>query len=383
MLIVTVTRGDLRDEFAMADEAFALSPIAARAIRPSEADYDAISDAFMETSRGRWFLHEYARRNRNADTRMVLDAVARIEASLATQKQTPAEDATAAIADIRALVEQGRAAVAVEMAKLDVTGHLAPAYGDAQTIRKIVWTLRESGTDLRICDLLDAQAKAIEGSLDLLTAAGPREAILAVFDGLLQRLETSTGNEPASQPVDEPATEARASSTVEAAHVATQATTPIAAAEAREEAVAPPVNDEAATSPVTTERDNLAFSPPVTESIAVDLPPPQNAEAEVAIQDSDVAHDDALLDLIAMEMAVPDDLEIEPPPVAEPMARDEVPASGGLPPTPPAPPMPAKQPSLGAMLLASGTIQRPRPSHSDRFASIRRLSRAEKVALFS
>ncbi len=42
----------------------------------------------METSRGRWFLGEYAKRNRNADTRMVLDAVARIEQTIAAQKQT-------------------------------------------------------------------------------------------------------------------------------------------------------------------------------------------------------------------------------------------------------------------------------------------------------
>ncbi len=41
----------------------------------------------METARGRWFLTEYAKRNRNADTRMVLDAVERIEQSLAAQKE--------------------------------------------------------------------------------------------------------------------------------------------------------------------------------------------------------------------------------------------------------------------------------------------------------
>ena len=86
-MIVSVTRGDLREEFIMADEAFALSPISARATQPREEDYDAISEAFMETSRGRWFLGEYAKRNRNADTRMVLDAVARIEENLAAQKQ--------------------------------------------------------------------------------------------------------------------------------------------------------------------------------------------------------------------------------------------------------------------------------------------------------
>src|SRR3978361_578756 len=71
----------------MADEAFALSPISARAALPGEEDYAAIREAFMETSRGRWFLTEYAKRNRNADTRMVLDAVARIEQSLVAQKE--------------------------------------------------------------------------------------------------------------------------------------------------------------------------------------------------------------------------------------------------------------------------------------------------------
>src|SRR6476646_2553556 len=91
-MIVSVTRDDLRDEFTMADEAFALSPISARAALPSEQDYEAISEAFMETSRGRWFLGEYAKRNRNADTRMVLDAVARIEESLGAQRQA-AQDA--------------------------------------------------------------------------------------------------------------------------------------------------------------------------------------------------------------------------------------------------------------------------------------------------
>ena len=55
----------------MTHEAFALSPIAARAAPSGEADYEAIREAFMETARGRWFLAEYAKRNRHADTRMV------------------------------------------------------------------------------------------------------------------------------------------------------------------------------------------------------------------------------------------------------------------------------------------------------------------------
>ncbi len=61
----------------MAEEAFALSPISARPTLPGEADYDAIREAFMETARGRWFLAEYAKRNRTADTSLVLEAVTR------------------------------------------------------------------------------------------------------------------------------------------------------------------------------------------------------------------------------------------------------------------------------------------------------------------
>src|SRR5205814_8653732 len=109
---VISTRGDLREEFSMADEAFALSPISARAALPGEEDYAAISEAFMETSRGRWFLTEYAKRNRNADTRMVLDAVARIEQSLVAQKQAVADNTLAdALATIRAAVGEAQASV--------------------------------------------------------------------------------------------------------------------------------------------------------------------------------------------------------------------------------------------------------------------------------
>src|ERR1700750_3508069 len=108
MVIVMTTRSDLRDEFAMADDVFALSPISASPAQPSEADYEAIRDAFMETSRGRWFLGEYAKRNRNADTSMVLDAVARIEEVLAAQRQVPSPDGRLAdaLAAIRTALER-------------------------------------------------------------------------------------------------------------------------------------------------------------------------------------------------------------------------------------------------------------------------------------
>src|ERR1700733_11232567 len=130
----------------MADEAFALSPISARAAMPGEADYDAISAAFMETSRGRWFLSEYAKRNRNADTSMVLDAVARIEQNLAAQKDVAPDHALAeALAAIRETVDQARGAASAALGGAAVDESLAPIRGGAQVIRETLLRLREIG----------------------------------------------------------------------------------------------------------------------------------------------------------------------------------------------------------------------------------------------
>ena len=181
----------------MADEAFALSPISARAAQPSEEDYDAISEAFMETSRGRWFLGEYAKRNRNADTRMVLDAVARIEQSLAAQKQpepepVPDNGSPKRSSAIKAALNEAQAAATDAIDDLALEQHLAPVRKGARVIREISWRWREIGADSRICDLIDSQVSAIEGKLrptcDLPTRSRaerglrPDRAKIAAFD---------------------------------------------------------------------------------------------------------------------------------------------------------------------------------------------------------
>jgi hypothetical protein len=55
---------------------------------PNEGDYHTICDALSESARGRWFLTEYARRNRSADTKVLLAALDRIEARLNTDATT-------------------------------------------------------------------------------------------------------------------------------------------------------------------------------------------------------------------------------------------------------------------------------------------------------
>jgi hypothetical protein len=59
-----------KDTFAQSDQA---------AAPPSEAEYNAVYAAVTATERGRWFLAEFANRNRKADTDLILDAIARID----------------------------------------------------------------------------------------------------------------------------------------------------------------------------------------------------------------------------------------------------------------------------------------------------------------
>src|SRR5436190_23049560 len=222
---VISTRGDLREEFSMADEAFALSPISARAALPSEEDYAAISEAFMETSRGRWFLTEYAKRNRNADTRMVLDAVARIEQSLAAQKEeslaaqreaaAAATDTSlneaklaearlaearlaAAVTAIRTAVEAAQASAIEALDGLALNERLAPVHKGARVLREIAWRLREIGNDGRICDLIDSQVSVIETGAEQISTDQAKTALSAAFAAIEGRLAEFSGEETAA-----------------------------------------------------------------------------------------------------------------------------------------------------------------------------------------
>jgi len=51
----------------------------------SENDYRAIEEAVMETARGRWFLAEYAKRNRVSDTTRVVEAIDSLKSYISTE----------------------------------------------------------------------------------------------------------------------------------------------------------------------------------------------------------------------------------------------------------------------------------------------------------
>ena len=132
---------------------------------------------------------------------------------------------------------------------------------------------------------------------------------------------------------------------------------------------------------------------------------PPTAEAVELTAEAADAHDEAVLDMIAMEMGAPDPFDAdeiaepvieeahfaEPPPaepeivaVPEPVAAPVEPPVQ-LPPQPVigASPEPAREISLGSSIIASGIVRKPVAAANDPLAPIRRMSQAEKIAFFS
>lgn len=419
----------------MADEAFALSPISARATLPREEDYAAIAEAFMETSRGRWFLTEYAKRNRNADTRMVLDAVVRIEQSLASQREedlqrqeslqreeglsaqqaaeavaaasAAQERLTEALAAIRSSVEAAEESAVEALDSLALEQRLAPVRKGARVLREIAWRLREIGNDGRICDLIDSQVTVIEKGTDQFSSEEARVALRAAFAALQGRLVEFSDDDRSSLVAE---TEAAAPfpAASEMPPAAAEAVLTEQAAEAPSASPARPTEAAlAAAEAVLT----LAETPPAAETAAreatVQDATVQEAAVQNAAQDAD-AQDEAVLDMIAMEMGAPDpisDDEIaeaaaeqarlaEPAPIApaivakapEPVVAPAPPPVQQVvqpPPPPAAAPAPAVEMSLGSTLIASGMLRKPVTAANDPLAPIRRMSQVEKIAFFS
>jgi hypothetical protein len=380
----------------MANQAFALSPISARSSLPSEEDYEAIREAFMETARGRWFLDEYAKRNRNSDTRMVLDAVARIEQTIAAQKQPPppvVDRLPQALVSIRSAVERAQEAGFAAFTGLRLEENLAPIRKGSRIIKEISWRWREIGADGRICDLIDSQVAAIETACTQLAETDPRVALRAAFEDIRNEIEAfrDAGTAP---PVAE--AEAPAPRTVE-----------IRTAEIFE--MPAKVEPEPAK-----EVEAAAAEPQLEAETAV----AHAAPAEMSPEEAD-AHDEAVLEMVAIEMAAPEldevhdmpfaigeseHVHVTTPPIVEPLipivrvpepepptqvARPE-PMQRAAPtlqplfrPSAPVTPEPIAEPSLGSSLIASGFLRKPSIPTNDPLAPIRRMSQAEKIAFFS
>jgi chemotaxis regulatin CheY-phosphate phosphatase CheZ len=164
-------------------------PMTSLITRPPETElaYEQIEAAVKETNRGRWFLEEFARRNRNADTHAVIGAIEALQRALASQPHaTPralhaseASSETAEILDMARAIARAQA----EIRALRVDGEQGRAYhtasdeldaviatteqatssilSAAERVQEQAWTLRERALDPTLCDHLDACATEI------------------------------------------------------------------------------------------------------------------------------------------------------------------------------------------------------------------------------
>jgi hypothetical protein len=156
----------------------------ARSLTPlSEADYEAIEAAVMETARGRWFMAEYAKRNRQADTQQLLTAIGRIERVVGlgvqeTSREDNLIEAAALIHDLRSDLERisGRSADRSSGLAAQIETAAGAITEANESIQDIAWTLREAGAEEPLCDTLDRRSAEISG-------------MIATIDTIAQRVD--------------------------------------------------------------------------------------------------------------------------------------------------------------------------------------------------
>src|SRR5712671_1820400 len=175
----------------MSDAQYALSPSAAPPL--SEADYDAIFAAVMETARGRWFLGEFAKRNRNTDSELVLAALDRVEAVWRQRDHSsPTERVKFDLLEMAKAIAQTKAEIAAITPEGEAKGTLLEATEEldsivrttehatstilaaAEHVQEIAWTLRERGTESDACDALNRRATDIYSACSFQDLTGQR-----------------------------------------------------------------------------------------------------------------------------------------------------------------------------------------------------------------
>ncbi|MEP0522354.1 MAG: hypothetical protein ABJO09_10015 [Hyphomicrobiales bacterium] len=194
-------------------------------ILPQE-DYNAIEGAVMETARGRWFLAEYARRHRAADTEMLMGAIAKLERSLANQTILPAsktdtdlltDESTAPEPNDKALekvlLDVAELSAAIQLTRQEIeelgskqaqdggfeqasneldaiVSHTEQATGEiltaAEAIQEAAWQLRDQGTDPEVCDKLDTHAIEIYTACTFQDITGQRIAKVVSLMGFVE-----------------------------------------------------------------------------------------------------------------------------------------------------------------------------------------------------
>ncbi len=150
--------------------------------------YAAIEDLLQASGLGRWFLAEYARRNRTADTQILLDAIAKFEMTALRPQRRQHDHMLDDLVEMREAIERTHR----EIAAIKPPNHLAGATEElddivaatekatseilqaAEEIQEMGWILREKGADPVLCKTLDRRAADIYTACSFQDITGQR-----------------------------------------------------------------------------------------------------------------------------------------------------------------------------------------------------------------
>lgn len=175
-------------------------------------EFSSILSAVQETPKGRWFLEEFARRNRVADTNMLLEAIDTLksEAAATLKAASSPNDATTVAALRRELEEMSstirstRAAIASIKPEDDNNNRIMMASEEldaiitateratseilagAERVQEISDKLREQGADEDLCDEIESHATSIFMACSFQDITGQRTSKVV---GVLKYLE--------------------------------------------------------------------------------------------------------------------------------------------------------------------------------------------------
>lgn len=202
----------------------------------ASAEYEAIEATISASERGRWFLAEYARRNRGAETEVLLGAIARLERSVTADRGQEAFghlrgnllDMADAISrtkgEIAALntpngdeTRLTQASLALDAIVRETEQATSDILSAAESIQEAAWTLREHGADAQACDALDRHATAIYTACSFQDLTAQRtarivytlryledrvSAMIAIWGEDAVRVPPHRGARPAGEPAD-------------------------------------------------------------------------------------------------------------------------------------------------------------------------------------
>ena len=172
----------------------------------SEEDYRAIEEAVMETARGRWFLAEYAKRNRVSDTVRVVEAIDSLKSYITTEHD-PADmlQLRLDILDMTQTIEQIKTEIAntdddgttISDAQLELNVVLdeteeatSNILSSAEKIQEIIWELKETDKDNAGFDKIDELVTDVYMACSFQDLTGQRlRKVVGLTSDIEQRLK--------------------------------------------------------------------------------------------------------------------------------------------------------------------------------------------------